>query len=296
MSKSRALQAKEREAQVRKLGKLARGLLLTIATVMTFATATLLLADKIYRPDAFAIAQVKIKGKFDLLDVKDVQEKVVAQGLGNFFSVNLLEVQTRVKTLPWVREVDVRREWPNTLLVNVSEHRPVMRWKSFGEQDDSIAGKDQWVSASGKIVSIEKKLDRRSETTLKGVERDAPKILSNALRWQKSFEGIGLLIREVALSPSQSWQLVIAYKDSGQTFNLLLGKKNTEQRLQRFQVLYREQFRASERIIVRADARYPDGLAVVAEQRPLENDLESATSNVSVEPNLIGSSFTDQVG
>ncbi|MCH2191495.1 MAG: FtsQ-type POTRA domain-containing protein [Gammaproteobacteria bacterium] len=296
MSKSRAIQAKERQAQVKRLGKFARGLLLTAATVMTFATAMLLLADKIYRPDAFAITQVKIKGKFDLLDVKDVQKKAVAEGLGNFFSVDLVAVQSRIKTLPWVREVDVRREWPNTLLINVSEHRPIMRWETAVDHDQSKPKTDQWVSARGKIVSIDTKLERTSPIVLSGIERDAPKILSSALRWQKSFRDMGLMISEVELSPSQSWQMVIAYENSGRTFNLLLGKKNIEQRLQRFLVLYQNQFRVSEQLIVRADARYPDGLALVAEPRPEDKEFEGIERKVSVTPKLIGNSFTHQFG
>ena len=60
MNNARALANQEREAQVRRLNRASYRLLMLVATVLSFATVTLLAVDQLYRPQAFAIDQLKI--------------------------------------------------------------------------------------------------------------------------------------------------------------------------------------------------------------------------------------------
>jgi len=55
----------------------------------------------------------------------------------------LIEIKQKVESLPWVRYADIRREWPNTLVVKVKEHIPVMRWKD-----------KEWVTSTGKVIDL----------------------------------------------------------------------------------------------------------------------------------------------
>jgi len=47
---------------------------------------------------------------------------------GTFFTVDLEAVRESFETVPWVRRAQVRRIWPNTLLVGIEEHRPLALW------------------------------------------------------------------------------------------------------------------------------------------------------------------------
>ena len=288
MSSTRAIQAKEREVQAKRLGKLAKALLMSLATILTFAVVILLITDKLYRPDSFVIAQVKIAGKFEHSTVEEVHSRVLEEDLGNFFSVDLEAIQERVLTLPWVREANVRREWPNGLSVKISEHRPVLRWQSLSsldqDQNADNAVREQWVSAQGEVVSVQNSLQRNSPITIKGLERDAQKILTKTLLWRRSLADVGLRLYEVSLTPSQAWHLQLAYLDSDEKFELLLGRQSVEDRLSRFRNLFVAEFKNGSSLVVRADARYPDGLAVVTQRRePVEkNEPVSAPNSSSV--------------
>ena len=79
---------------------------------------------------------------------QDELERVLAGRLaGNFFSVNLQEVQAAVETLPWVRRVEVRRRWPSRLELGIQEHVPVGRW-----EDGVIhSGKNELVNSQGEV-------------------------------------------------------------------------------------------------------------------------------------------------
>lgn len=48
---------------------------------------------------------------------------------GNFFSIDMEALKERIETVPWVRRATVRRLWPDTLVVQLEEHRPAALWE-----------------------------------------------------------------------------------------------------------------------------------------------------------------------
>ncbi|GAA6139410.1 hypothetical protein NBRC116583_31570 [Arenicella sp. 4NH20-0111] len=268
MSKSRALANQERQVQVQKVLRLAKAMLLATATIMTFSTVILLIADNLYRPDAFKIEQIKFKGAFVNLTPEEVQTVVQKEKMGNYFSVELDKIKKQVEAIDWVRSADVRREWPDTLLISLKEHRPVMKWQTVGETTSNKSGTEKWVSLAGSVITIDEPLDLRSPLVLNGPDHDAGQMLLKAVQWQKRLAMSGLEIRSITLSASQAWSMELALDTKGSTFELLLGRENIVQRLDRFLVLFDRQFKGRGVSLLRVDARYPDGLAV--DQREAE--------------------------
>jgi len=280
---SRALANQEREVQVQRLGRIAKALLLSLATLMTFAVVLLLIADKLYRPDAFVIDQLKIKGQFQYLVPEEVQQAVFKEKIGNFFSIELNDIKQRIEAMPWVQHADVRREWPHTLSVQVREHRPVMRWHSIskasvGNEKLTEEVVEQWVSTSGEIISLESPLNKVSPIDLRGTDHEARELLLNAMKWQKRLALSGIRVLEVSLSASQAWNLTLAINEK--QFELLLGREHGDERLDRFQTLFDTQLKQAPKQLVRVDARYPDGVAVKAIDIKVE-EPEEAPGDVS---------------
>ena len=251
MSEPRALANQEREFQVRRLGKLGRALLMTVASILSVFTLALLAADQLFHPDAFVIKELKIKGKFRYLQPAQVDSVLREQDLGNFFSVELDHLKAKVEGLEWVQSADVRRQWPNSLTVSIIEHQPSMRW-----------GDDKWISTSGSIIALPANITNAKVIILNGDEAQSKRILLQAARWQKDFAVDGIELRKMKLSNSQAWTLSLYYSGLDSEFELLLGSDDVVARLGRFKVLFNEQLRFSDRTLMRVDARYPDGLAV----------------------------------
>ena len=63
---------------------------------------------------------------------------------GNFFSLDLDKARAAFESVPWVRQADVRRVWPDRLAVQLDEHQPVALWLG----DD---GNDRLVNAHGEV-------------------------------------------------------------------------------------------------------------------------------------------------
>ena len=261
MSQKRAFAHQEKEYQARRLGKLGRAVAISLATLLSFSAIVLLAVDQLYRPDTFVIAELKIKGRFQYLDAPAVEKVVREQDLGNFFSVELDEIKAKIEGLAWIQRADVRREWPNTLSISVTEHQPAMRW-----------GKNKWVSTAGVVVELPNELKAPKVIMLHGNESQAKRILLQAAAWKKDLNAYGLELREVHLSDSEAWALSLHFEDLASEFELLLGHQNVEQRLARFKTLFNTQLRFSEYHLKRVDARYPDGLAVEHGKTKLNND------------------------
>lgn len=250
----RALANQAREFQLQRSLQWVRSGLLLLASVLSLGTVGLLAADQIYRPDSFVIEQLKIKGAFRYLQPQEVERVVREHEMGNFFSVQLGAIEHQVEQLAWVQSAQVRREWPGTLLIQVKEQRPVMRW-----------GDSAWVNSVGEVVELPEH-DFKTPVTLHGHPRDSRKMLEQSLAWQSLLNQSGLTLIGMRLSERHAYQLELLEVGSDKPFYLQLGRHKVQARLERFLMLYNSEFKSSAQRLQHVDARYPDGLAIRAEQ------------------------------
>ncbi|MEM7358569.1 MAG: FtsQ-type POTRA domain-containing protein [Pseudomonadota bacterium] len=261
MTRSRAFANQERQAQSQRLDRIVRSTLLLFATFLSFSAVTLVILDQLYRPESFVIDQLKIKGSFKYLQPQQVEHIVASNKPGNFFSIELEEIKRQIEDLAWVQQAEVRREWPDTLSVHIVEQRPVMRWNESA-----------WVNSAGEVISLPDEVTFKRPVQLTGSERNAQLMLHQAKAWKQRLAARDIQLIGLRLSESHAWHLQLRHQ--GNEFALLLGREQIEQRLQRFEMLFEQQFRRSPRQLHRVDARYPDGLAI--EASPLEEvDAES---------------------
>ncbi|MFT5655844.1 MAG: cell division protein FtsQ [Arenicella sp.] len=260
-SNNRALANQERELQVKRMSRLGHSLFILLATVLSFACITLLVADQLYRPDAFVIDRLKIKGHFRYLEPRQIELLVIEKQVGNFFSIALGDIKQSVESLPWVQDAEVRRQWPDTLLITVIEQRPVMRW-----------GSSKWVNARGDVIELPQQATLDQPVVLEGNDSDALLMMHQAKLWSEKLHANGLELRGLNLSESHAYRLRLKNLFSNTEFELLLGRLEIETRLARFLMLFGQRFRYSEQQIHRVDARYPNGLAINASTREVSRD------------------------
>ncbi len=78
------------------------------------------------------ISTVRIEGRFDRVSSAQVEAAIMPFRHRGFLSIDLREVQVAVTDLPWVERASVRRSWPATLVVEVTEERAAARWRDTG--------------------------------------------------------------------------------------------------------------------------------------------------------------------
>lgn len=73
--------------------------------------------------EQFAARHIVVYGN-DRVTATDVETALAIPTGTNIFSIGLSELERRLETNPWVANANIRRELPNTLRVNITEHKP----------------------------------------------------------------------------------------------------------------------------------------------------------------------------
>jgi cell division protein FtsQ len=71
------------------------------------------------------IRQVQLQGDLRYLDSDRLARDLSIRFNGNYFDTTLGQVITEVESHPWIASASARRVWPDTLLIEITEQRPV---------------------------------------------------------------------------------------------------------------------------------------------------------------------------
>ncbi len=191
----------------------------------------------------FPLRDIRVSGDVGHVTYEQVEAVVSRELRGNFFTVDLEQARAAFEKLPWVRRVNVRRQWPDRLEFSVEEHRPIARW-----------GSTALVSAQGEVFEA---AINSTLPVLQGPEGSAPEVVSRFQAFQSALDTVGKHIVQATLSTRRAWILKL---DDGMV--LELGRENLESKLANFVTAY-------ERTVARLpvpspyiDLRYSNGFAV----------------------------------
>jgi cell division protein FtsQ len=189
-----------------------------------------------------AVKEVVIKGELQRIK-REVPDALVGQVMkGNFFTVDIRDVQNEFEKLPWVRSASIRRIWPDRLEVTLEEHVPLAHWGSGALLNDR-----------GEIFKAEYEGDLPRFVGPAGSEKE---MTAAYLQYQSQLQKIGRRVVEIALSARRAWSVKL---DSGMV--LALGRSDAQQRLERFVAVDKLIPELKDRRGY-LDLRYPSGFAV----------------------------------
>ena len=103
----------------------------------------------------FALKQIQIEPVAGQT-LKHVNKAIVKQQVlqtvqGNFFSVRLEDVKRGFESMPWVRHANVRRVWPNGLIVSIEEQKPFGTW---GGADSHVLINSHGETFAGRVSEV----------------------------------------------------------------------------------------------------------------------------------------------
>lgn len=200
----------------------------------------------------FPLREVAVAGPLQEVTPTQVEYAARTSVSGNFFTVDIEAVQAAFEKLPWVRKAEVRRRWPDGLVLDVEEHVAAARWKQAEGAEARLVNRQGEVFAAASSAHL---------PLFVGPEGTAPLILAQYRELQPLLESIGRQPHSLALSPRQAWQLRL---DDGLLLELGRdqARSRLNERLRRFTEVYHQ---AEARLKARAeviDLRYPNGFAM----------------------------------
>jgi len=235
--------------------KLIRPLIITMS-VLSFLVAGWLLIAKM--PDVWRIKKIAIVG-----DVEHVTQKQLADILTNgnglgMLTIDLDHLRQKVMQLPWVKNVQIRKTWPDTLSFTFEEYQPIaLINESYLMANGNLIERGSYLHR-GTILNL--KIDKSQIT-----EKQALVLLVKKMQMiQEKLDRHQLVIENMQISESNSWSIKIENK-----FVIKIGRKQQLQRIEKFLQVYAaiEDKNKLESI----DLRYSNGLAVKLSQKPAQN-------------------------
>ena len=175
--------------------------------------------------------------EFDVLQV--VREKVN----GNFFTVDIEQLKTELEKLPWVRHVQIRREFPDRLAVVLEEHDVLARWNS-----------DELVNQQGEVFSA---VSNARLPGFIGPAGESQTVAQQYAQCNEQLARIHLQVAQLAESPRHAWQLRLS---NGMV--LELGSEQMQARLAKFVAVYPYSLVAMQKEVKMVDLRYRNGFSV----------------------------------
>ena len=104
------------------------GLVFFIVVLFSLITISFWLTQHFIGQESAPVTSIDISGEMPYSQRSDIINAIDQVDMGNFFQVDVNEVQSYVLNLPWVYSVAVRKQWPNELKIYVVDQNPVALW------------------------------------------------------------------------------------------------------------------------------------------------------------------------
>jgi cell division protein FtsQ len=224
------------------------GVTFFVLVIVSILSASWLLTKSLSADESAPVTSLVISGEMVYTNKLDIETAIENINLGNFFKVEVNNVQEHVSQLPWVYSVSVRKQWPNELKVYIVDQTPIAHWNG-----------DMLINQYGQAFQANTERLVNELPSFFGPEGTENLALENFTNLNQLLDYSNLNIAELVLSERFAWQLIL---NDGVTLDL--GRENRVERIQRFMDAY-PQIKISKKKnqqVDYIDLRYDTGLAV----------------------------------
>ncbi len=196
--------------------------------------------------ESLPISYVRTKGVFQYLSKEELRAALMPLVSVSIFDADMQLIHATVTKLPWVKNATVKREWPDTIDIEVSERKAFVRWGNYGLLTDY-----------GELFTPSNVSQFKSLLLVEGPKQQEAKTLEIMKGVKTALEDQALELAEFKVNDREAWEIKLK---SG--LEILLGRTGQLNKLQRFldtlPVFGQEKMAAMQLV----DLRYPNGFAV----------------------------------
>ena len=166
------------------------------------------------------LSKIVLQGKLEYVTAEDVQS---AFRQISTISVHLcrkisMYCNKASKRIPWVAHAAIRKQWPDTVKVFLTEHHPEAIWNGI-----------ELLDGNGFVFEGDVGLLKEEKVKLYGPKETGPEVLQTYRELRPKFQKLGLAISSLVLNERRAWQIIL---DNG--IRLELGKESLDERIERF--------------------------------------------------------------
>ena len=199
--------------------------------------------DFVNRP----VTSIAVGGEMTNIDQGKLQALLTSLVDQRFFEMDIESLALNIEQIPWVNDVQIRKQWPDQIKVMVSERVPVARWGATG-----------LVDSNGAVFSNDgARVEFSSLPILSGSDLSNSALVEKFLEIEPMFTAKNIGFEQLSQSNTGSWSIKVA---GGH--DVILGKYEFEKRMERFFTLWNILTLEQRDAISTMDFRYSNGAAV----------------------------------
>ncbi|MFC6978683.1 cell division protein FtsQ/DivIB [Microbulbifer taiwanensis] len=193
-----------------------------------------------------ALEQVRVKGPFNAVTQRQVEETLLPYLREGFFSADIRGMREALLQNPWISGASVSRRWPRGVEVEVQEAQPLAAW-----------GEDKLLVASGELLPRPAQMNSGRLPELAGDEELVERIVAQYQALAGLLTTRDMEVKRLSFDDLAGWQLELV---SG--VQLHLGHDELLERVNRFLQLSRGVLAPHLEKVSRVDTRYGNAVAV----------------------------------
>lgn len=259
--------AEKRPASGQNNGRRLSGLLFLLLVIGSIIWGGVQVVSWMNDASRLPISKLVVTGDKQFTTTDDVRQAILSLGPpGTFMSQDVNVIQQQIEHFPWIKQVSVRKQWPDELKIHLVEYVPVAQWNDQHVVD---------VDGNSFTLPVSQRNFQKGPK-LYGPEGSEKEVMSGFYQMENILKPIHLQVVAASMTARKAWQLVT---DNG--IRIVLGRSDNLQRLQRFIQLYPDWVHTGateHKTISYVDLRYDTGAAVTWVPAPAEvqpaNQLE----------------------
>lgn len=199
---------------------------------------------------------VAIEGNLSRVTEDDITRAVFDFIKQSMVSIDLLAIQHALEQNAWINSVSLRRKWPDTLIINVTEEVAIARW-----------GESQLLNQEAVLFSPPSLWAQSNLAKLSGPDGAEEKVMQQYQIFNQLLFPKNLRITSLNLNSRGAWSMRISNE-----VEVAIGSIQAVERVRRFAAVYEALFEKQIENIESFDLRYEDGIAV-KHKSSINNDV-----------------------
>ncbi|PIJ49752.1 cell division protein FtsQ [Erwinia sp. OLTSP20] len=259
---------KSRVPSGRSNGARLAGIIFLLLVIAVMLAAGVVVVKWMNDASRLPLSRLVVTGQTHYTTNDDIRQAILSLGApGTFMSQDVNVIQQQIERLPWIKQVSVRKQWPDELKIHLVEYVPVARWNDL-----------HMVDAEGKSFSIPaSRVGKDTLPMLYGPEGSEQEVLEGYRQMRDLLAVSKFTLKAAAMTARRSWQLTLS-----DDTRLELGRDDANRRIKRFIELYpvlQQQAQSQNKRISYVDLRYDSGAAVGWTPAPVESQDSKQQQN-----------------
>lgn len=198
--------------------------------------------------DRLPMSKLVLTGERHYTKNDDVRKAILFLGQpGTFMTVDVNAIQNQISMMPWIRQVTVRKQWPDELKIHIAEYVPFARWND-----------QNMVDGEGRVFNLPATESGKGDyVLLYGPQGSQKEVLKEYIVLKDILAKHDLKLKSISMTARNAWQIIL-----DNDVRIELGKKEVLERLNRFLELYPLLQQTTDKRVDYVDLRYTSGAAV----------------------------------